>query len=112
MRAWLLVLSLSCAACAAPRHYQRAFASPAGAPPAPDCDALDAAKFRWLIVSAASGAVAGAGGLATLPVTSTTGKDVLAGAALSVGVLSAVSAVALNYYDSEFKSQHCIQTAP
>lgn len=64
------------------------------------------------MVSVASSVLAGSGGLSTIPVQTTTGKEVVAGVSLSVGVFSAISAVAVNYYSNKFKSMSCAKAAP
>ena len=94
-----------------------AYAAPVlpGAPGAPSspvvsptCDELDNAKFVWTMVGAASGTLAGTGGLASLPITDTPTKDALAGVALGIGVLSVVSAIATTHYDTVFKEKNCV----
>jgi hypothetical protein len=64
------------------------------------------------MIGAASGTLAGTGGLASLPITDTTTKEALAGVALGIGVLSVVSAIATTHYDTVFKEKNCVPVTP
>ncbi len=72
------------------------------------CDTVDQKEFGWLMASAAAGVLGGVGGLSTIPVQTTVGKDAIAGVSLGIGVFSAIAAVAVSYYSSKFKTMSCV----
>ena len=92
-----LLGALTLTGCAGTFEEARLAGAPASAPAAPSpadvayCRDLDSSRTTWGAVAKGSAALAGASGLATLPVDSERGRLALGGATLAVGAVSVVA---------------------
>ncbi len=93
----VLLGALTLSGCATTFEEARLAGAPAAAPAAPSpadvayCRELDSSRTTWGAVAKGSAALAGASGLATLPVDSERGRLALGGATLAVGAVSVVA---------------------
>lgn len=87
--------ALTLTGCATQFEEARLAGAPASAAPSPAdiayCRDLDSSRTTWGAVAKGSAALAGASGLATLPVDSERGRLALGGATLAVGAVSVVA---------------------
>lgn len=71
------------------------------------CESFRTSHNAWAGVAAAGGVVAGAGGLATIPLESDAGKGGVAAATIAVGALAATGAILASNYADDYAKFRC-----